>query len=164
MNNPLKIMNEIEREEPVFIDSSVPVGGCGVVQCECVGLLANDSSWQSLRATIEEQQAQIALLRQGLEEVAAGPCCQTEGCTPEEPYCDVNSAKQILNDSNTQSAIASFKADVLREAAAEKRKLAHAMKERLQPFSSINGEAQWLEERANRIENEAYNKGKGNAN
>lgn len=100
MNNPLKIMDEIEHD---------------TMNRGCSTISATKRQYQSLRSAIKEQQAQIALLRQGLEKFASGSCCQTEGCTPEEPCCDVNFAKQILNDSNTQSASALFEMEVLQD-------------------------------------------------
>ena len=31
-----------------------------------------------------------------LKEIASGPCCETEGCSADNPYCDVSTALAVL--------------------------------------------------------------------
>ena len=33
---------------------------------------------------------------EALEGIASGGCCETEGCTPDNPYCDANIARAAL--------------------------------------------------------------------
>jgi len=67
-----------------------------VYDCGCRVMIDNEAIPLAYELIYCPKHKAADAMYEALEGIASGGCCETEGCTPDNPYCDANIARAAL--------------------------------------------------------------------